>query len=430
MNRSTIVAGLVLFAAVWWLAERPREEIACCIVGSMLIDPSTARVTDAVDRSADFANGLEVLPSSLPAYDDAVFLDGGKTALVTGHDGRIWRVDIATNSVRPIADVPLMAWGIHEVPGDPHHVYFCSAATYEDEPTGEAAGLYRLDMDTGTVEPLALKVPDTLIDRQGPVVYADGDSKAPELKADGSGWPSRAIVVCDNLEVSEDGRRIYFSEPFSYKDATLGDALDEAIALSPNGRLWRYDLDSGTTRLIAEGFHFINGIVYDLHPGKAREESVLVTQTSLFRVSRLYVGGPKAGTAEVAIDGLPGTPDGIDRDAQGRLWLAMFADRGRLLTWVHAHARLKPLVMRLPTRLLLSQAQRTGVVVLSPDGSTPLYSAFYQGPTLFSIASAVPAPSGIYLANVAFGKPDGTQQSGIQRLRWPAQFQETDSRPR
>jgi hypothetical protein len=45
--------------------------------------------------------------------------------------------------------------------------------------------------------------------------------------------------------------------------------LDEAIALAPNGRLWRYDISTDTTRLIAEGFHFINGVLYDLHPGAA-----------------------------------------------------------------------------------------------------------------------------------------------------------------
>ena len=65
-------------------------------------------------------------------------------------------------------------------------------------------------------------------------------------------------------------------------------------------------------------------------------------------------------------------PDGMDRDADGRIWLAMFADRSPVLTWVHENAWIKPLVMRLPAALLLAQTQRTGVVVLSPDGSKPL----------------------------------------------------------
>ncbi|MDV3241441.1 MAG: hypothetical protein LOY00_06615 [Methylocaldum sp.] len=228
-------------------------------------------------------------------------------------------------------------------------------------------------------------------------------------------------MVCDNLEVSEDGRRIYFSEPFSYRDASLDDAVDEAIALPPNGRLWRHDLDTGTTRLVAEGFHFINGVLYDLHPGQPREESVLVTQTSLFRLARFYLRGPKAGSYEVVLDGLTGMDDGMDRDASGRIWLALFTERSPILTWAHENAWIKPLLLRLPPRLLLRQTQRTGVIVVSPDGSKPLYAAMYKGLPLASIASAVPAENGIYLANESLGELD-SEQSGIVRLKWPKQL--------
>lgn len=38
------------------------------------------------------------------------------------------------------------------------------------------------------------------------------------------------------------------------------------------------------------------------------------------------------------LDGLTGLDDGMDRDAEGRIWLAMCAERTRLLTWVHEHA--------------------------------------------------------------------------------------------
>ena len=70
-----------------------------------------------------------------------------------------------------------------------------------------------------------------------------------------------------------------------------------------------------------------------------------------------------------------------------------FTENGGSLTWLHANGWLKPLFMRLPARLLLGRQQRTGVVVLSPDGRRPLYEAMYKGPLLASIASAVPAIS-------------------------------------
>ena len=87
---------------------------------------------------------------------------------------------------------------------------------------------------------------------------------------------------------------------------------------------------------------------------RSKEQSVLVIQTSLFRLARLYVRGPKADTSEVVLNRLTGTPDVMDRDAQGRLWLAMFLERGKLLTWLHKNAWLKPPFMRLPAQLLLS----------------------------------------------------------------------------
>jgi hypothetical protein len=147
-----------------------------------------------------------------------------------------------------------------------------------------------------------------------------------------------------------------------------------------------------------------------------------VTQTSQFRLTRFHVAGPNAGRAEIVLDGLTGMDDGMDRDAAGRIWLAMFAHRSPLLTWVHEHAWIKPLFMRIPARLLLKLPQRTGVVVVSSDGRTPLYAAMYDGDALASIASAVPSPAGVYLANEALG-PEKREQPTIVRLKWPPQLQ-------
>jgi hypothetical protein len=409
--------GLALLAGlVWWKRSAPRAEIR--LGAPLAIDESTAAAIAAVDHSADFAEGLERFPSDLPGIDDLILLDGGTTALATATDRRIWTVDTRTHTAEPFVELPLMAYGLHAAPDDPDRVYFCGAGSYGTGDDVAAPGLYRLTRHDRSVEPLLLEVPVDAPRPPRPVVYADDDPAAPEA-GPGTAGPRRRLAVCDNLDVSQDGRRIYLSEPFDYPGASPGDAVDEAIALSPNGRLWRHDLDTGTTRLIAAGFHFVNAVLIDRHPGRPREESVLVTQTSLFRLTRFHLRGPRAGTADVVLDGITGMADGMDRDADERIWIALFAERGRLLTWVHAHHWVKPLVMRLPARLLLRQAGRTGVLVVSPDGSTPLWSAMYAGPELVSVASAVPALDGIYLANESL-TPGREARRGMIRLRWPA----------
>jgi sugar lactone lactonase YvrE len=419
MKKKWILLGLVL-VGVWWVAAAPRAEMQ--IAPSFVVDPSTATAIAAVDHSAEFAASLVVFPSKLHKLDDAVFVAGGATGLFTATDGNIWSVDIASHAAQPLVEVPLMAYGIHEVPGDPNHVYFCSSRSHNTPRPPGAVGLYRLSLDSHAVEAVVTEVPVTDPDHERrPVVYADSDAKAPELRHDGSGGTKRALAVCDNLDVSEDGRRVYFTEPFDYVDASVGDAIDEAIAVPRNGRLWRYDVDTGSTRLIAEGYHFINGVLHDLHPGQPQEESVVVTQTFLFRLTRFYVRGPKAGTAEVVIDGLSGMDDGIDRDAKGRIWVALFSERDAFLTWVHAHAWLKPLLLRVPTSLLLRHRLRTGVVVLSPDGSKPLYSAMYDGPTITSVATYAPGPDVIYLGDEPLD-PSAGEQKGFVGLQWPPQL--------
>jgi hypothetical protein len=80
------------------------------------------------------------------------------------------------------------------------------------------------------------------------------------------------------------------------------------------------------------------------------------------------------------------------------------------------------LFMRLPARLLMTLPQKTGVLVVSPDGSTPLYSALYDGDVLASVASAIPSPRGIYLANEALGA-EQQERNRVVRLKWPAELQ-------
>ncbi len=408
--RFVSIAFLLLVTA-WWVTAAPRDEIVPA--EAVVFGEATARAMAAVDRSNQFAASLEVFPSSLPGHDDVVFLADGKRALVTAMDGRIWAVALDTHAAEPFVDPPLMPSGMHEAPGDDAHLYFCASRLYgRTYDADEAVGLYRLDIERRSVEAVVLRVPSTEIDYDHPIVYADADTTAPELTKQGSD-NSRPLAFCNDLEVSADGRRIYFSEPFAYQGASMGGgAVAEAVALARNGRLWRHDLETGTTRLIAEGFNFIDGVLYDLHPGSPRESSLLVSQTPHFRITRFFLAGPAAGTAETVLDGIAGMPDGMDRDRDGRIWIGLIKQRSTLLTWLHANPWIKPLLLRLPLDRV-PQSRRTGVLALSRDGATPIYAASYDGAVVSNVASAVPGPDGIYLT------PFDPDHTGMVRLPYP-----------
>lgn len=411
MKKASLALLLLAIAlAAWWQFATPPPHLQ--VGAPILFDGVAAQAAAAVDRSADFAAALQVLPSALPGHDDLLFLDDGKRILASGMDGQIWEIDSGTQQARPFLDAPLMAAGMHESPGDHDEVFFCASRLWGDTyPAGERVGLYRLRLSSRTLTPVVLDVPDTTI--SGERVWALDDPKAPRL-GPGGGNPARPLAFCNDLEISEDGRRIYFTEPFSYEGASMGGGtVPEVIAYHGNGRVWMHDLATAETRLVAEGYFFPDGILYDLHAGQAREQSLLVSQTAGFRIIRFHLAGSKAGSAELVQDGLTGLCDGMDRDARGRIWCGMYTQRSGLLTWLHAHPWIKHLLLRLPLNWM-QQPRATGVLALTPDASRSLYSAWYEGPKAVHIASALPGPDGgIYLT------PFSKAHRGLVRLPDP-----------
>ena len=66
------------------------------------------------------------------------------------------------------------------------------------------------------------------------------------------------------------------------------------------------------------GLFFANGVA--LGPN---DEYVLVNETGLGRVKRLWLKGSKAGEQDFLIEALPGTPDNINFDGIDTFWIAM-----------------------------------------------------------------------------------------------------------
>ena len=409
----TAVAVVIALIVAWWFGSAPASYLE---IGPPVDLGGVAESILAVEAPPQaLGRALEHIDSDVPGHDDLLLREEEGVAFVSGMDGWIWRVPLDGGGER-FADVPLLPSGLRAAPDDHDVLYFCASRLHgEEHPADERVGLYRLTISSRQITPVVTEVAMTpAIPEEKHKVFADTDRAAPTvIQASVDTTNSRPLAFCNDLDVSADGKRIYFTEPIAYEGASMGGgAVGEAITLGENGRLWRHDLDRGETRLVADGFHFIDGILVDPHPGDAREASVLVTQTPGFAITRFFFVGPRAGTAEPVWTGLPGMPDGMDRDAQGRIWIGLYRKRSNFLTWAHNNPWIKPLMLRLPLELL-PVPKETGLLALSPDGSTPLYYAIHEGPLLGGAAVGVPGTKHLYIPNF------DRAQRGLIRMSYP-----------
>jgi ribose transport system permease protein len=127
------------------------------------------------------------------------------------------------------------------------------------------------------------------------------------------------LRMADDLDIAPDGK-IYFSDCTTRYEMTTN-TLD-ILEARPNGRVVCYDPAAKTTRTIINHFYFPNGVCVS-HDGK----SVLIASTSLCKVFRYWLQGPRQGSTEVLIDELPGNPDNINRASDGTYWLALVGIR-------------------------------------------------------------------------------------------------------
>ncbi len=395
--------AVIGFVALWWVATGPAAHHT--IPPPYVMTAPPAAVLAVRPARDDIAYTVTRTAFDLPGYDDVVLQEDRGRAFATGVDGVMWRIDFTTGMASRLLDVPLMPAGLRAVPNDADRLLFC-AARYgggEDNPA-QVPGVYELNVETPAADEIAIRVPYPPApaapppENEGTILTGAALHEVPiaALTDDNS----RPIAFCNDLDVSADGRRIYFSEPFAYPGASMGPgAVPEAITLGTNGRLWRIDRARGTIALVAQGYTFLDGVLLE-DDADGNELSVLITETPKFRILRLWLSGPRAGEDEIIWESLPGMPDGLDRDAAGRIWVGLYGERTAALTWVHAHPWIKPLLLRLPLALL-PVPHATGILVLDPTATTPLYHVMHDGSRVREISVAVPGVDRVYLPSFA-----------------------------
>jgi len=124
----------------------------------------------------------------------------------------------------------------------------------------------------------------------------------------------RPMVFCNNAAVADDGT-VYFS------DSSTVHAIDrwkaEVLELTGTGRLLRRRPD-GEVDVLLGGLQFANGVALS-----ADGTWVAVAETSVRRVQRIFVAGPRTGESEVFAADLPGFPDNIARGSDGCVWVTI-----------------------------------------------------------------------------------------------------------
>lgn len=86
------------------------------------------------------------------------------------------------------------------------------------------------------------------------------------------------------------------------------------MLVNPSGRLVHYERSSGKLTVLKDRMYFPNGIVIS-----PEEDFLVVAETGTSKLHRYWLKGEKAGTSEIFVSGLPGSPDNLTTNKKGVL---------------------------------------------------------------------------------------------------------------
>lgn len=201
----------------------------------------------------------------------------------------------------------------------------------------------------------------------GMLVIADGVKGLLSLDAQGRLIPlttaadGLAFGFIDDVTIDKAGHYAYFSDASSrFGYGHDGEAI---IEHGGDGRLLRYDFQTGKTTVLLDKLEFANGVA--LGPDEA---FVLVNETGAYRISRYWLSGPKAGSHDLFIDNLPGLPDNLSFNGRDRFWVALYAPRNALLDATAPHPFVRKMIVRALSFLPKPVEKRGFVLGLDVEG--------------------------------------------------------------
>lgn len=233
----------------------------------------------------------------------------------------------------------------------------------------------RLDADGGSPEvfantggrPLGIAMHpngDVIVaDAMKGLVAIDAEGQVTTLATQADGVP---IVYADAVDVASDGR-IYFSDASTkFSAGAIGDTLEasklDILEHGGHGRILVHDRRDGSTRVVAKGLEFANGVA--LGPA---QQWLWVCETGRYRVIRIALDG--SGRIEPLASNLPGFPDNIRRGRDGLYWVGLVSPRSGILDAVSNWPRTRAMMQRLPAFLRPDAVRFAHLLVLDASGT-------------------------------------------------------------
>jgi sugar lactone lactonase YvrE len=181
------------------------------------------------------------------------------------------------------------------------------------------------------------------------------------------------IRYADAVAVAKSGK-IYLSDAsarFAPKDwgGTFEASVLDILEQSSTGRILEYDPTNKTTRVVAKGISFANGVALSLD-----EQTLFVNETGKYRVWKISVSASDLDVsipnnqAKVLFDNLPGYPDNLMRGLNGKIWLGFAKPRNPTIDKLAAKPFMRKLTLRLPRAMWPVPKTYGHVMAFTEDG--------------------------------------------------------------
>lgn len=181
------------------------------------------------------------------------------------------------------------------------------------------------------------------------------------------------IRYADAVAVARSGK-IYLSDAstrFAPKEwgGTFEASVLDILEQSSTGRVLEYDPANQTTRVVAKGFSFANGVALSRD-----EQTLFVNETGKYRVWKISVDakGLDISTpndqAKLLFDNLPGYPDNLMLGQDGKIWLGFAKPRNPTIDKLAAKPFMRKLTLRLPRAMWPIPKAYGHVMAFTEDG--------------------------------------------------------------